>query len=170
MQRKETYDTSGTLIRLRFFGGWDYANSLAADRDVAKAQCGSIRISIRLYLRCSTCAFWRSPPRGGLPVMRKVWVFLCLLERRQRFKKVPGLHLSGTCRLSDRVFGVGAPLVLPWLFGPFVQPTRCRTDHSIDGCAGQRPTGRRFIRYFGNSRVRLNLADHFALAPAAFGS
>jgi hypothetical protein len=24
MKRKEVYGTSGTLIRLRFFGGWDY--------------------------------------------------------------------------------------------------------------------------------------------------
>jgi hypothetical protein len=30
MKRKETYGTTGTLIRLRLFGGWDFAKDLAA--------------------------------------------------------------------------------------------------------------------------------------------
>jgi len=38
MQRKETYGTSGTLIRLRFFGGWGFTDKLTGDKDfVAKA-------------------------------------------------------------------------------------------------------------------------------------
>jgi hypothetical protein len=36
MQRKETYGTSGPLIRLRFFGGWDYAKGLIEDKDFVK--------------------------------------------------------------------------------------------------------------------------------------
>jgi len=32
IKRKETYGTSGTLIRLRFFGGWDYPKSLVKDK------------------------------------------------------------------------------------------------------------------------------------------
>lgn len=36
MQRKETYGTSGTMIRLRFFGGWAYPNSMADAKDFAK--------------------------------------------------------------------------------------------------------------------------------------
>ncbi len=36
MKRKETYGTSGTFIRLRFFGGWDYASGLVEDKDFAK--------------------------------------------------------------------------------------------------------------------------------------
>ena len=36
MQRKETYGTSGTLIRLRFFGGWNYSKNLLKDKDFAK--------------------------------------------------------------------------------------------------------------------------------------
>jgi len=36
MKRKETYGTSGTLIRLRFFGGWDYPENLTSDKDFVK--------------------------------------------------------------------------------------------------------------------------------------
>ena len=36
MKRKETYGTSGTLIRLRFFGGWDYPDNLTAAKDFVK--------------------------------------------------------------------------------------------------------------------------------------
>jgi hypothetical protein len=36
MKRKETYGTSGTLIRLRFFGGWDYDNDLVEDTNFVK--------------------------------------------------------------------------------------------------------------------------------------
>jgi len=36
MKRKETYGTSGTLIRLRFFGGWDLPDGLTEDKDFVK--------------------------------------------------------------------------------------------------------------------------------------
>ena len=36
MKRKETYGTSGTMIRLRFFGGWAYPESMADAKDFAK--------------------------------------------------------------------------------------------------------------------------------------
>jgi hypothetical protein len=36
MKSKETYGTSGTLIRLRFFGGWDYPADLVKDKDFVK--------------------------------------------------------------------------------------------------------------------------------------
>ena len=36
MKRKETYGTSGTMIRLRFFGGWKYPDSMADAKDFAK--------------------------------------------------------------------------------------------------------------------------------------
>ncbi|MEA3413658.1 MAG: DUF3604 domain-containing protein [Pseudomonadota bacterium] len=43
IKRKETYGTSGTLIRLRFFGGWEYPNDLVDDRDfVRKAYSGGV--------------------------------------------------------------------------------------------------------------------------------
>jgi hypothetical protein len=36
MKRKETYGTSGTLIRLRFFGGWVYPDDLTSDPEFVK--------------------------------------------------------------------------------------------------------------------------------------
>jgi hypothetical protein len=43
MKRKETYGTSGTLIRLRFFGGWNYPKDLVKDENfVKKAYKGGV--------------------------------------------------------------------------------------------------------------------------------
>ena len=36
MRRKETYGTSGTLIRLRFFGGWNFPSDLTSDKDFVR--------------------------------------------------------------------------------------------------------------------------------------
>ena len=36
IKSKETYATSGTFIRLRFFGGWDYPADLTSDADFVK--------------------------------------------------------------------------------------------------------------------------------------
>ena len=36
IKNKETYGTSGTFIRLRFFGGWDYAENLNKDKNFVK--------------------------------------------------------------------------------------------------------------------------------------
>ena len=36
IKRKETYGTSGTLIRLRFFGGWDFGKGMHKDADFVK--------------------------------------------------------------------------------------------------------------------------------------
>lgn len=43
MKSKETYGTTGTLIRLRFFGGWDYPKGLVKDKNfVKKAYAGGV--------------------------------------------------------------------------------------------------------------------------------
>ena len=43
IQRKESYGTSGPLIRLRFFGGWGYENDLDKDKEfVKKAYAGGV--------------------------------------------------------------------------------------------------------------------------------
>lgn len=43
MKRKETYGTSGPLIRVRFFGGWNYDANLVGDKEfVKKAYTGGV--------------------------------------------------------------------------------------------------------------------------------
>ena len=43
MKRKETHGTSGPLIRLRFFGGWNYPKNLVKDKHfVEKAYKGDV--------------------------------------------------------------------------------------------------------------------------------
>jgi len=43
IRRKETFGTSGPLIRVRFFGGWDYKKDLTKDKEfVKKAYAGGV--------------------------------------------------------------------------------------------------------------------------------
>jgi len=43
IKRKETFGTSGPLIRVRFFGGWDYPTNLTTDKDfIKKAYAGGV--------------------------------------------------------------------------------------------------------------------------------
>ena len=76
MKRKETYGTSGTLIRLRFFGGWEYPGDLVEDKDfVKKAYAGGVPMGQDLPARkgkdlakSPTFAVWalKDPESGNL--------------------------------------------------------------------------------------------------------
>jgi len=74
MKRKETYATSGTLIRLRFFGGWGYGANLVERRDfVKKAYAGGVPMGGDLPQKPSgakapTFAVWalKDPHSGNL--------------------------------------------------------------------------------------------------------
>jgi hypothetical protein len=74
MKRKETYGTSGPLIRLRFFGGWDYADGLVADpKFVEKAYSGGVPMGGDLPAKpqpaeAPTFAIWalKDPESGNL--------------------------------------------------------------------------------------------------------
>jgi hypothetical protein len=74
MKAKETYGTSGTLIRLRFFGGWDYSKGLVTDKDfVKKAYAGGVPMGGDLAKRpdnakAPTFAVWamKDPESGNL--------------------------------------------------------------------------------------------------------
>ena len=75
MKRKETYGTSGTLIRLRFFGGWDYDKNLVNDKDfVKKAYAGGVPMGQRparkrpKETKGPTFAIWalKDPESGNL--------------------------------------------------------------------------------------------------------
>ncbi len=72
MKSKETYGTTGTLIRLRFFGGWDYPKGLVDDKKfVEKAYKGGVPMGQDLLKRASkapTFAVWamKDPESGNL--------------------------------------------------------------------------------------------------------
>ena len=72
MQSKETYGTSGTLIRLRFFGGWGYPKNLVSDKKfVEKAYKAGVPMGNDLPEKAGkapTFAVWalKDPDSGNL--------------------------------------------------------------------------------------------------------
>ena len=72
MKRKETYGTSGPLIRLRFFGGWKYSTRLVDDKDfIEKAYDRGVPMGSDLPPKASkapTFAVWalKDPESGNL--------------------------------------------------------------------------------------------------------
>jgi len=82
MKAKETYGTSGTLIRLRFFGGWKYSKNLAKDKDfVKKAYKGGVPMGQDLPKKAGkapTFAVWalKDPESGNLDRIQIVKGFI----------------------------------------------------------------------------------------------
>jgi hypothetical protein len=74
IKRRETYGTSGPLIRLRFFGGWNYASGLTGGADfVEKAYAGGVPMGGDLpdntgNAKAPTFAVWalKDPESGNL--------------------------------------------------------------------------------------------------------
>ncbi|MHC4094031.1 MAG: DUF3604 domain-containing protein, partial [Planctomycetota bacterium] len=72
IKRRETFGTSGTLIRLRFFGGWNYLSALVKDKDfVKKAYAGGVPMGGDLKPatgKAPTFAVWalKDPESGNL--------------------------------------------------------------------------------------------------------
>jgi hypothetical protein len=74
MKARETYGTSGPLIRLRFFGGWNYSKNLATDKDfVEEAYEGGVPMGGDLpakpaRAKAPTFAVWalKDPESGNL--------------------------------------------------------------------------------------------------------
>jgi hypothetical protein len=81
MKSKETYGTTGTLIRLRFFGGWNYSNNLVKDKKfVEKAYKGGVPMGQDLPKKAGkapTFAVWaqKDPESGNLDRIQivKAW-------------------------------------------------------------------------------------------------
>jgi hypothetical protein len=84
MQRKEVYGTSGTLIRLRFFGGWKYSEKLHKDKDfVKKAYAGGVPMGQDLQpkpggVKGPTFAVWaqKDPESGNLDRIQIIKTFV----------------------------------------------------------------------------------------------
>ncbi len=84
MKSKETYGTSGTLIRLRFFGGWSYPANLTADPDfVERAYIDGVPMGNDLSSKPSgaqapTFAVWalKDPESGNLDRIQIIKVYL----------------------------------------------------------------------------------------------
>jgi len=82
MKAKETYGTSGTLIRLRFFGGWDYSKNLVKDKNfVEKAYKKGVPMGQDLPKKSGkapTFAVWalKDPESGNLDRIQIVKGFI----------------------------------------------------------------------------------------------
>jgi hypothetical protein len=84
IKSKETYGTSGTLIRLRFFGGWDYPADLVKDSDFVKqayqygVPMGGDLPTKSPSAKAPTFAVWalKDPASGNLDRIQiiKVWL------------------------------------------------------------------------------------------------
>ncbi len=84
MKRKETYGTSGTLIRLRFFGGWDFSENLInEDIFIGKAYINGVPMGQDLRnkpkgAKAPTFAVWalKDPESGNLDRIQIVKGFI----------------------------------------------------------------------------------------------
>ena len=91
IKAKETYGTSGTFIRLRFFGGWNYPNDLVTDKNfVEKAYKGGVPMGGDLPKKSGeapTFAVWalKDPNSGNLD---RVQIVKGWFERGYAFEKV----------------------------------------------------------------------------------
>ena len=91
IKRKETYGTSGTFIRLRFFGGWNYSKNLIKDKHfVKKAYNGGVPMGGDLPKKAGkapTFAVWalKDPESGNLD---RIQIVKGWYERGYPFEKV----------------------------------------------------------------------------------
>jgi hypothetical protein len=114
IKRKETYGTSGTLIRLRFFGGWDYTSDLVNDKDfVKKAYAGGVPMGGDLpekpkKVKAPTFAVWalKDPDSGNLD---RVQIIKGWYENGYPQEKIYDLALSDG-RIADPKTGKVPPV------------------------------------------------------------
>jgi len=89
MKARETYGTSGPLIRLRFFGGWDFSSNLTSDPDfVKKAYASGVPMGQDLKempssAKAPTFAMWalKDPESGNLDRIQIIKVFVNKWDR-----------------------------------------------------------------------------------------
>ena len=112
IKRKETYGTSGTFIRLRFFGGWDYPSNLVKDKNfVEKAYKGGVPMGGDLPKKATkapTFAVWalKDPESANLD---RVQIVKGWFERGYAFEKVYDVAWSDN-RKPDALTGKLRPV------------------------------------------------------------
>jgi hypothetical protein len=116
MYRKETFGTSGPRIKVRFFGGWSYRDSLISDRDWIKTAYktgvpmgGDLPVMKDTSQRhAPTFALWaiKDPTSGNLD---RVQIVKGWSKSGQSFEKVYDVVWSGD-RKADRWTGAVPPL------------------------------------------------------------
>jgi len=114
IKRKETFGTSGPLIRVRFFGGWNYKDKLVkSDKFVEKAYKGGVPMGGDLpakpgRAKAPTFAVWalKDPQSGNLD---RVQIIKGWYERGYAFEKVYDVALSDD-RKPDPKTGAVAPV------------------------------------------------------------
>jgi len=115
MKRRETYGTSGTLIRLRFFGGWDYPTNILDDKDfVKKAYEGGVPMGSDLKTtnnpaKAPTFIVWalKDPESGNLDRIQIIKGFINKWGRSD--EKIYDVALSDG-RKVDPVTGKAPPV------------------------------------------------------------
>jgi hypothetical protein len=112
MHRKETFGTSGPRIKVRFFGGWDYAASMMKQKTWVKAAyAGGVPMGGDLppaKAKAPTFAVWavKDPTSGNLDRIQivKGWT-----KNGQSFEKIYDVAWSGN-RKPDKWTGAIAPI------------------------------------------------------------
>jgi hypothetical protein len=103
--RKETFGTSGPLIRLRFFGGWAYPNGLDKDKDfIKKAYNGGVPMGQDLPKKAGKApsfAVWaqKDPDSGNLD---RVQVIKGWYENGYPQEKIYDVALSGNRKADPK--------------------------------------------------------------------
>jgi Protein of unknown function (DUF3604) len=116
MYRKETFGTSGPRIKVRFFGGWTYKDSLLGDRDWIKAAYKTgvpmgadlPVVKASSQARAPTFALWamKDPTSGNLD---RVQIVKGWSKSGQSFEKIYDVVWSGD-RKADKWTGAVPPI------------------------------------------------------------
>ena len=117
IKAKETYGTSGTFIRLRFFGGWEYPSDLMGDREfVKKAYAGGVPMGGDLpphpakdFAKAPKFAVWalKDPNSGNLD---RIQIVKGWFDRGYAYEKVYDVVWADAQNRKVDAYGKVAPV------------------------------------------------------------